>query len=151
LNGYRPDLHNAVDHNRLNLIANFRKAVDREAAATLLLLLFATVAAVILLPGVMAGDAAGIRDGVLKGAGGVLLLLGSYYGARTLKENRTDKRTDQILKAFELLATHNDGAVRAGAISVLEALDDASSGAQETWQREAIKRALANIQDGPAA
>jgi hypothetical protein len=36
--------------------------------------------------------------------GAALLVLGSYYAARTLTENRADKRADQTLKATELTA-----------------------------------------------
>ena len=135
---------------RLNLIKNFRGAVDREAAATLLLLLSATVAALVVLPIVLSGSAADIRDAVLKGAGALLLLLGSYYGARTLKENRTDKRTDQMLKAIELLAA-DDSAIRAGAVATLQALRDSASGAQEEWQKQVITEILPGLPVHPTS
>jgi hypothetical protein len=131
-----------MHHSRLNLFANLRDAADREAAITLLVLVAVTVLALAVLPEVVAGSDAATRDAVLKAAGGVLLLLGSYYAARTLKENRTDKRTDQILKAIELLAKHDDSGLTAGAVSTLEELAASSDGKREEWQRRVIERVL---------
>jgi len=136
----------AMDHSRLNLVANVRNAADTEAAITLLALVVVTVVALAVLPEVISGSDAATRDAVLKAAGGILLLLGSYYGARTLKENRIDKRTDQILKAIELLATHDDRGVTAGVVLTLEELAASSHGKHEEWQRRVIERALTGRQ-----
>jgi len=131
-----------MDLSRLHLVRNLRDAADREAAITLLVLGVVTVVAFAVLPEVIPGSDAATRDAVLKAAGGLLLLLGSYYAARTLKENRTDKRTDQILKAIELLAKHDDRGVTAGAVSTLEELKNLSGAKPEEWQRRVIDRVL---------
>jgi hypothetical protein len=136
-----------MHQSRLNLVGNLREATDREAAITLLLLVVAAVVALVVLPDVIPGSESATRDAVLKGAGGVLLVLGSYYAARTLKENRTDKRTDQILKAIELLAKHEERGVRAGAESMLRELAKTSDGEREEWQRRVISQALEPISD----
>ncbi len=77
------------------------KSADPEATKTLLFLVACTVAGLLLS---LASGGGALRDVVLKVAGAALLVLGSYYAARTLKESRADKRTDQILKATELTA-----------------------------------------------
>jgi hypothetical protein len=96
---------------------------------------------VLLVAGFIVADAA-FRDTVLKGAGGVLLLLGSYYGARTLKETHADRNADRILKAIEL-AGSSDRIVRLGAAEMLREtardIDD-SSGTYENPRIAIINR-----------
>jgi hypothetical protein len=84
---------------------------------------------------------------VLKGAGAALLLLGSYYGARTLKENGASHRADQTLKALELTANECP-AVRGGAVHVLLAIAEdiqASKGVLEAGRVAGIKFILRTL------
>lgn len=92
-----------------------RDSADPVASATLWVIIAATALGLVF--SLVLGGAS-LRDVVLKAAGGFLLLLGSYYAARTLTENRADRRVDQILKAIELTA-HNSSAVRRGAARIL--------------------------------
>jgi hypothetical protein len=118
-----------------------RDSADPDATITLEVLAVLVVAGLAVS---LATSSSAIRDVVLKGGGAALLVLGSYYAARTLKENRADKRVDQILKATELTTASSD-AVSGGAVHVLLLLAEdiaKSSGKCETGRLVAIKFVL---------
>jgi hypothetical protein len=87
------------------------------------------------------------RDLILKLAAGVLLLLSSYFAARTLKQTRADQRMGRILDAINLLDGEQTtrGAVRAGAVLVLVNLAETSKDAREARQVAIIKRVLTDL------
>jgi hypothetical protein len=132
-------LRKAVDWLREKL--NPREAEDPLVAVLLWLLTLVTVFLLLWAPSHARGSDSAIRDAVLKGAGGVLLLLGSYFAARTLKQTAADQRANRALQAIQLLE-HESGPVSKGARAMLTALRDTSSGKREEALRTAIKQAL---------
>lgn len=90
-------------------------AEDRGAAVALLILALATIAALLVVSNVSGfHDRAAWRDAVLKGAGGFLLLGGSYYAARNLTQSRADQRANRALKAIEFMGHDREDVQRAG-------------------------------------
>ncbi len=117
-----------------------RDSVDPEASILLLSLVGFTVVGLIVS---LAIGSAALRDVVLKGAGGALLVVGSYYAARTLMENRADQRAAQMLRAIELTA-HPSAAVRSGAVGVLIEIAE-SSADREVRRLETISSVLKKV------
>ncbi len=127
---------------RRSLRAWLNKADDPLVAGVLWCLALATVVAVVLPWRLTSYSAKEIGDVVLKVAGGILLLLSSYFAARTLKQTRADQRTGRILEATQLLADVSVS-VRFGAISVLLNLAESSKGLREGEQVAIIRGVLA--------
>src|SRR3954462_8815456 len=83
---------------------------DPLVGILLLLLVVATVVVFILLRDPQKIADKDLGDLLIKAAGGTLLLLSSYFAARTLNQNRNDQRYGRILQAAGMLGkaeTHN--------------------------------------------
>jgi hypothetical protein len=117
------------------LLAKLVNVEDRTVAVVLWLVALITSVALISVP-----DAAA-RDAVLKAAGGTVVLLGSYFAARTLKQTRSDQRATRILKAIEMVG-HERPAVRVGALWTLVDLASSSDARRESNQIRAVLAVL---------
>jgi hypothetical protein len=114
---------------------------DRTMNAVLLLLMVVT--AIALVP--HGTD----RDLVLKVAGGILLVLGAYFTARTLKQTRADQRATRMLKAIEMLE-NGSGPARLGAMWTLVDLGKSAERKREDWLKTAIRSVLSSVQSNYA-
>jgi hypothetical protein len=113
---------------------------DRTVATILWLVGVSTIVALAIVPNAAA------RDTVLKAAGGTVVLLGSYFAARTLKQTRADQRATRILKAIEMVGDDLP-AVRVGAMWTLLEIASSSEGRRERSQVEAILAVLSAVPD----
>jgi len=130
--------------NKRSPISLVRNADDPLVAIVLWMIAAGTIAALVFAPSITGLSGGEARDAVLKGAGGTLLLLSSYFAARTLKQTRTDQRTGRILQATELLASEST-AVQRGAISVLVDIAESSKGRREQKQVTIIQGLIAAL------
>jgi len=117
------------------LRTKLKNVEDLPVALTLWLVAAAAVIVVAFVPSSSA------RDTFLKLVGGAVVLLGSYFAARTLKQTRADQRATRILKAIELVGNEHV-AVRAGALWTLVDLANSSDGERESSQVPAIVAVL---------
>lgn len=109
---------------------NIREAEDPIVSVILLALAALTLVLLILGPVVTDSRPSAFRDATLKGAGAGLLLLGSYFAARTLKQTRADQRAGRVLQAIQMLENKSPE-VRIGAVWALVGLAVSSEGPRE--------------------
>ena len=102
-----------------------------------LLLLLVSTGVLLCVPGVD-------HDVVFKASGGILVVLGSYFAARTLKQTRADQRASRMLTATEMVASDSDP-VRLGAMWVLVDLLDSTAGKREEGVASAIRCVLGSV------
>jgi hypothetical protein len=94
---------------------NPNKAEDPTVSWALVVLAVVTGVALIVVSVVPdIHDRAGIRSAIVTGAGGVLLLLGSYFAARTLRQSGADQRANRALKAIEMIRSEDEKISEAG-------------------------------------
>jgi hypothetical protein len=132
-------MQNAIDCMR-GLPRKLPDPEDPTVAVVLVLVAISTIVALAIAP-----DPA-VRDAVLKAAGGAVVLLGSYFAARTLKQTRADQRASRILKAIEMVGDDLP-AIRVGAMWTLLELASSSSGRRESGQVDVILAVLGAMPD----
>jgi hypothetical protein len=121
-------------------------AEDRGAAVALVVLAVVTALALVVvsLLDSIHNDSAW-RDAILKGAGGFLLLGGSYYGARTLTQGRADQRASRALKAIEFMGHEKPDVQKAG-----RALLASLAGDAENSPRDEVQTMIRKVADAVA-
>lgn len=126
------------------MILNPRRAEDPTVAITLIVIATLTVAGLVAGPLLLKTPDKDVWDLVIKVAGASVVLIGSYFAARTLKQSRADQRDSRILAAIGLVGNERPE-VRVGALLVLGELAKSTGDAQRDDYLAAIRETVETV------
>lgn len=127
---------------------NPRRAEDPTVAVALVVIAVLTVAALVVAPIVLDAANKDVWDLVIKVAGAAVVLIGSYFAARTLKQSRADQRDARILTAIGLVGNEHPE-VRIGALLALGELAKNTGGPGRDDYLAAIRATVQAVADSP--
>lgn len=117
---------------------------DATVAFALVVIAVASIATIVVGPKVSKPDA-DLIDAVVKCAGGVVVLLGAYFTARTLKQSRADHRIARMLEAIKMTAD-DEPPVWLGGILILGELARTSERTRgEKRQADVVRAVLGDL------
>ena len=127
---------------------NPSKAEDPAVAIALTVIALLTIVGLVGGPFMFHVDDKDVWDLVIKAAGASVVLIGSYFAARTLKQSRADQRDARVLTALGLVGSESPE-VRVGGLLVLGELAKTTGGPQRDDYLAAIRATVQTVAQSP--